>query len=64
MQYEGDEAKRQTVVRRVARRREMMQFAHWLERNFQLKPKPRIDSASQAEVIYANVLARIKELAG
>lgn len=60
--YEGAGVSKMRGRDRAVRRHEMMSFAFWLERNFHLKANPRLDAASQAEVIYANVLARIVEL--
>lgn len=41
--------------------RELIDLAHWIEQHFALSPRPKIHSASEAEVIYAHVLKRIAD---
>lgn len=51
-----------THASRNQRRHELLLMAHWIEGHFKLSARPKIHSASEAEVIYAHVLGRISEL--
>lgn len=41
------------------RRWELIDLAHWIEQHFKLGARPKIHEATEAEVIYAQVLKRI-----
>ena len=41
------------------RRHELLELAHWVERQFDLGAQPKIHSAKESEVIYAQILKRI-----
>lgn len=36
-----------------------MELARWIEQHFKIGARPKIHSATEAEVIYANILKRL-----